>query len=506
MPFVFLFLFSFSNLVATVFAQDHTASVTIHNGGFAVVRERLELELERGTSTVSFSEVAAHVEPASVILRAVAGGAGGDLRVLEQNYRNDAVTQELLLSLYEGQTIDFLVFGRDGEPRRVSGRIVRSGYVPHQQAWGRYGNAYVQRQMAFTQGSGAQQPIIEVDGELRFSLPGQPLFPALGDDSILEPTLHWVLESERAGRRTLELTYITGGMAWDADYNLVAGEGGDTIDLSAWVTIDNNSGRSFPGASLKLMAGDVRKLQALGFVDASYSVRREMDAMGGAPVTERSFDEYHLYTLERPTDLRDRQTKQVEFLRAAGIPSRRLYVYDGAAIDRNRYSGWNADMIRREPSYGTEANPKVWVMREVLNTEQNGLGVPLPKGRFRFYQRDGEELEFVGEDEIDHTPRGETLRLYTGNAFDLVGERVQTNYRIDSDGDELDESFRITLRNRKQEPVEIVVVEHLYRWLNWEIADASHEWVKRDARTIELTVSLQPDEEVEVSYTAHYSW
>ena len=483
--------------------QSRAPSITVHNGGYAVVRERITLDLERGVGAVDFSEVAAHVEPESVILRAVEGDG---LRVLEQNFRNDPISVGLLLSLSEGQTLDFLT----SEGETVSGRIVRSGYVPHQEAWQSYGQQYYQRQMALINQSGAGQPIVEVDGQLRFSLPGQPLFPSLTDDSILRPTLHWVLDSDRSGEREVELTYVTGGMRWAADYNLVEeameeGERG-TIDLTAWVTMDNNSGRSFPRARVKLMAGDVSKLaelEALGFVGAAQEMR-VYDQVGG--VSEKTFDEYHLYTVERPTDVRDRETKQIQFLHAPNVRARRLYVYDGAFVDPSRHRGWNVEAIRNDRSYGAQSNPKVWVMREIENDEASGLGVPLPKGRFRFYRRDGDELEFVGEDAIDHTPRGERLRLYTGSAFDVVGERVQTDYRIDANDNWLDESFSITLRNRKEEPVEIVVVEHLYRWVNWEIRDASEEYEKTDARTIEMVVELEPDEERVITYTAHYTW
>ncbi len=487
-------------------AQAEPSSITVHNGGFAVVRETFDLELGPGLTELSFTEVTAHLEPDSVILRDVSGRR--TVSVLEQNYRNDPVSQQLLLSLYEGQTIDFLVPGTNG-PERISGKIVRSGYVPHREAWNRYGNVYMQRQNALIS-QGGNQPIVEVDGELRFTLPGQPLFPSLSDDSVLEPTLHWQLRTDRPGTERTELTYITGGMSWSADYNLVAPEGtGDEIDLVGWVTLDNNSGRTFESASLKLMAGDVNKIQPEEARQLGYA-RREMlmasDALAPA-VTEKAFDEMHLYSVGHTTRLRDRETKQIEMLRAAGVQSKRLYVYDGAAINSNQYRGWNAEAIRQDRSYGTVSNNKVWVMREFENTAANGLGVPLPRGRMRFYrQDDGGELEFVGENVIDHTPKDETVRVYTGNVFDLVGERTQTDYRIDTNRDFLDESFEIELRNRKEEPVEVIVVEHLYRWVNWEIRGATDPFEKTDARTIELRVTLEPGEEKTLAYTAHYTW
>ncbi len=480
-------------------------AVTVHNGGFAVVRETFDLDVGSRLTPVSFTNVAAHLEPNSVILRDVSGRR--QLQILEQNYRNDPISQPLLLSLYEGKTIDFLVYSQDAEPETVRGKIIRSGYVPHQDAWQRYGQAYYQRQVALMQSAGAGQPIVEVDGQLRFSLPGQPLFPALTDDTIIKPTLHWLLATDRPGTAPAELTYLTGGMRWEADYNLVAPENGDDIDMTGWVTIDNNSGRTFENVRLKLMAGDVSKIQP-DVYGASYLALDQLNAREmRQPVSERSFDEYHLYSLARRTTLRDRETKQVEFLRADGVTASRIYVYDGAYVDPNRYRGWGADAIRQDRAYGTIANPKVWVMREFKNAQDNNLGMPLPRGRVRFYRQDSNgDLEFVGENIIDHTPRDETVRVYTGNAFDLVGEREQTDYRIDNSNDWLDESFRIKLRNHKDEAVEIVVVEHLYRWVNWEIRNATMPFKKADARTIEFRVRLAPDEEKVLTYTAHYTW
>ncbi len=389
----------------------------------------------------------------------------------------------------------------------MKGRIIRSGYVPHYAAMNRYGTAYATRQYATTQGGG--QPIIQVDGKLRFALPGIPLFPALGDGSILKPTFDWLLHSEKSGKTDAELCYVSGGMSWEADYNIVAPEKGDKVDLIGWVTMDNQSGRTFENAKIKLMAGDVEKIK-----DTDSGARHKLALgfsrpAGGAPaVSEKAFDEYHLYELQRTTTLRDRETKQVEFLRAAGVDSQTVYIYDGVQIDQNRYRNWRYDNIRRERDYGTESNPKVWVMREFKNTKENGLGIPLPEGRARFYRRDADgQLEFTGENLIDHTPRNETVRLFTGNAFDLVGERKQTGYKIDTNNNWLDESFEIKVRNRKEnEAVEIRVVEHLYRALNWEIAESSEVHVKTDANTVEFRIHLKPDEEKTVTYRAHYSW
>ena len=481
-------------------------SLTVYNQDFAVVRDRLNLNLKKGINELSATDITAHLEPDSVILRDPKGKRA--IQILEQNYRADPVSQGLLLSLYEGEEIDFLITNRDVDNKVVRGRIIRSGYVPHQSGMRRYGTQYARSQRMYAQGP-AGQPIIEVDGSLRFSLPGQPLFPSLTDDTILKPTIHWMLNTNKSGRLNAELSYITGGMSWKADYSMLAGEKGDELDVIGWVTIDNQSGKTFDKARIKLMAGDVSKIQPdqdrYDYSGMMYS--REAAGMP-APVSEKAFEEYHLYTLNRPATLHDRETKQVEFLRAEGVGSQRLYVYDGAKIDHRRYRGYSSENIRRNRDYGTDCNPKVWVMKEFENSEKNNLGIPLPRGVVRFYRRDDDgQLEFTGENIIDHTPKDETVRVYTGNAFDLVGERKRTDYQIDTARNWLDEAFEIKVRNHKDKnSVEIRIVEHLYRWINWEIVEKSDDFVKTDSQTVEFRVLVPAGQEKVVTYKVHYTW
>jgi hypothetical protein len=458
-------------------------ALTIYNQDFAVVRDTVPLDLKSGVNNVRYADATARVEPDSVILRDPAGKHS--LQIWEQNYRNDPVTQELLLSLFEGKTIDFQNLRlKDNTQTRelIPGKIIRSGYVP---------------------GGNPEQPIIEVNGKLQFALPGTPLFPDLGDDTVLKPTLNWLLQSDQPGKFDAEVSYITGGFTWEADYNLVSPEKGDTVDLIGWVTMNNQSGKTFHDAKIKLMAGDVNKIQPQLMDGLRFRTAAISGMAGNAPaVTEKAFDEFHLYSLARPTTLLDRETKQVEFVRATEVKAPVIYVYDGAESGYRFYGGLNQDR-----GYGTQGNKKVRVMREFVNAETNHLGIALPKGKLRFYRRDADgQMEFVGEDMIDHTPRNETIRVTTGNAFDLVSERKQTNFRVDTSDKWLDETFEIKLRNRKKEPVEIRVVEHLYRWNNWEITQKSDDFKKTDSQTIEFRVPVKPDEERTVTYTVHYSW
>jgi hypothetical protein len=468
-------------------------ALTIYNQNFAVIRERLSLDLKAGVNAVTFSGVTAQLEPDSVVLRDLAGKT--TLRILEQSYRADTLSQGLMLSLYEGKDVDFLVRDQNQKEYSVRGKVIRSGYTP-----GAGPNAYAQAAM--------QTPIVEVGGQLRFSLPGQPVFPSLADDAVLRPTLTWQLASDRAAKLDAELGYVTGGLNWQASYNLISPEKGAALDILGWVTVTNESGKIFENAALKLMAGNVNKLEPEP-AGAAFRLReaRMMAAMADeVRVTEKSFDEFHLYSLPRPVTLRDRETKQVEFLRATGVKAPTLYVYDGAALAT--YRGWDAGAARSNPEYGTQSNKKVWVMREFKNTKENGLGLPLPKGRTRFYRQDDADgrLEFTGENTIEHTPQGETVRIYTGDSFDLVGERKRTDFVLNNRQDQADEAFAITLRNRKKVPVEIRVVERLYRGVNWAIVQHTDAFEKTEAQTIEFRVTLQPDEERVVSYRVRYDW
>src|ERR1035441_7669493 len=474
--------FSLALLAAATLTATAEPALTIYNQNFAVVRDTVPLDLKAGANSVRYAGATAQVEPDSVILRDPAGKHS--LQILEQNYRNDPVSEPLLLSLFEGKTIDFVKERmKDNTMTReiIPGKIVRSGYVP---------------------GGQPQSPIIEVNGKLQFTMPGSPIFPDLGDDTVLKPAFNWLLQSDKAGAFDAEVGYVTGGFDWSASYDLVSPEKGDNVDVVGWITMNNNSGKTFENAKIKLMAGDVNKIQPV--VRAMGGGRGGGGGFGGAApvVTEQAFDEFHLYDVARPTTLHNRETKQVEFVHAEKIFAPTIYVYEGSS-DYRFYGGLNT-----QQGYGQSGNKKVLVQREFVNAETNQLGIALPAGKLRFYRRDADsQLQFVGENTIDHTPRKETVRVTTGNSFDLVGERKQTNFRVDTADKWIDESFEIKLRNRKKtDAVEIRVVEHLYRWSNWEIKAKSDDFVKKDSQTIEFRIPVKPDEERIVTYTVHYSW
>ena len=493
-------------LVLAVATAQAQTQLTVYNDNFAAVKQTRTLTLTRGENEIRVTDITAHLEPESVIVRALR--QADSVRILEQNYESDPLSQGLLLRKSEGKLLDFeITLSQTGEKRIIQGRILRSGYVPHTSAFQRYGNQYAYRQVAYANPQGGGEPIVEVDGKIQFGLPGKPIFDALDPQAFLKPTLLWRLWSEQAGEREVEFSYLTGGMRWEANYNAIAPETGDSFDIIGWVTLENMSGKDFENANLKLMAGDVARVapQMRDRIDFSSGAREAGNASGPA-VTERSFEEYHLYTLERPTTVLDREVKQVEFVRAAKVPAKRVYVYDGFQPDP-RYQGWNCYNIRNQPNYGTVSNEKVWVMLEFENSQASNLGMPLPKGKVKLYRRDTDgRNEFIGEDDIDHTPKDETVRLYTGNAFDIAGERRQTNFQRDSNDHWVDESFVIKLRNHKEEAVQVRVVEHMYRWIQWEVTASSAELLKTDARTIEFRPTIPAGGEVTITYKVHYTW
>lgn len=494
------------SLVAMLLAAPALAGtqLTIYNQEFAAVKETRTLNLPKGESEARVADITAHLEPDSVVLRDLSDPDG--IRILEQNYESDPLSEGLLLRRSEGKTIDFEVTNpQTGETRTVKGKVLRSGYLPHASALQRYGHQYASRQMLYGQPQGGGQPIVEVDGKILFGLPGKPVFEALDPDAFLKPTLLWRLWTGTPGSHDVEFSYLTGGMRWEATYNAVAPERGDAFDIVGWVTLENMSGKDFDEAQVKLMAGDVARVAETEGRPGVYDAMAR-SAAAPAAVTERAFEEYHLYTLPRPTTVRDREIKQVEFVRASGVPAERIYVYDG--FQQNpRYRGWDSRSIRTSPEYGTESHPKVWAMLEFENREASRLGMPLPRGKVKIYRRDLDgRNEFVGEDAVDHTPKDETVRLYTGNAFDLVGERRQTAFRLDTNNHRAEESFEIKLRNHKTEAVQVRVVEHLYRGLQWTVAGESSGYRKIDARTIEFRPRVPAGGEAVVAYTVRYAW
>jgi hypothetical protein len=447
--------------------------------GYAMVRHERPLRLENGRSTIKFTDVAALIDPTTVTFASLTEPR---TRVVEQNFQFDLVsTQKLLLK-------------------------------------------YIDRPITVERTVGNQT--VTVNGTLLSSLDGLVLktndggiqtipsytsirFPELPGGLNTRPTLVWDIQSPRAGDHRARVTYQTGGITWWADYNLIFNEGKDAntgaLDLSAWVSIINQSGATYPETRLKLIAGDVNRVQPQA---APPMLRRQAMEMAvaadAAGFQEKAFSEFHLYTLGRRTTLPNNSTKQIElFDQAKQIPAKKLLVYYG--LDVGPFAFPNPVTDR---DFGVQSNKKVDIYLEFKNDKQFGLGVPLPAGRMRVSQLDAADgtLEFIGEDSIDHTPKDETVRVKLGSAFDIVGERRQTDFSVDTKARWLEEAFEIKLRNHKDQPVEVIVKENLYRWSNWTVLSKSHEFTKEDARTIHIPVKVAKDGETIVKYRVRYTW
>lgn len=475
-------------LIAATAATAEDVAVTVYNGGFGCVREARELQLQEGENTLRVADMAGQLEPDSVVLRETGGEPFG-IEILEQRYVNDPLTEALMLREMEGREVRFRVTGKDGEVHEETGTLLRSGWSPQ----ARNGMPYV---------GNAGGPIVRMADGVRFSLPGQPVFDGVDATAFLKPSLEWRLWAARAGTAPVEVSYITGGLTWEATYNLVApAEGGDEFALTGWVSLRNDTGKDFPDAEIKLIAGDVAKQTPQRLFYAEGRAAARAIAAPSAMPEERAFDEFHLYSLPRRATLKNGELKQVEFLRSDAVRGRREYVYEplkgwrGATGDRNQGSGLNDER-------------KVAVRIAISNSETNGLGVPLPKGKLRLYRRDSADgrPEFTGEGAIDHTPRDETIRLDNGYAFDLAAERTQTDFEVNLLSRRLFERFEIKVRNHKSDPVKVRLVEHLWRWASWEITDESAPHEKTAFDRAEWVVDVPPDGETVLNYSVIYNW
>ena len=449
--------------------------------GYAVVRQQREISLNRGRNSVRLSDVAAFIDPTTVMFESLTDPAGTS--VIEQNFQFDLVSHEKLLQKYIDQTVKVdQVRGQSVET--FSGTLLSTS-----------GGMILKRD------DGALQLLPHNAGVTLPSLPG---------GLITRPTLVWDLSAQRAGSHRTRVSYQTTGITWWTDYNLTYSEGANAnackLDIGAWVSIINQSGASYPEAKLKLIAGDVQRARPPGRGDAPRSAaklaaREERDA----GFAEKAFFEYHLYTLGRPTTLPDNSTKQIELFPAARrVPCEKTLIYYGLTPG---YYGYGASPIT-DRNYGVQSNRKVDVYLGFRNAADHNMGMPLPSGRIRVSKLDNADrtLEFIGEDTIDHTPKNEKVLIKLGSAFDVVGERRQLDFRIDTARKSMGEDIEIKLRNQKQEPVTVIVKENLYRWVNWQITSKSHDFEKQDARTVHFPVRVAAGGEVTLRYSVQYTW
>jgi hypothetical protein len=442
-------------LAATSFAATASAptnvQLTIYNQNFALVKENRDMSLEKGMNTVSILDVASAIEPSSVAFKSLTDPNAVVVR--EQNYQYDLINTNTILAKSLGKRVKIIKY-LDGTVKEIEGIVLST---PE--------NGLVLQT--------ADGLVLNPSGEIQVMEMPQGLVP--------RPTLAWKLDSDKAGPQKTEISYLTNNISWAADYVAVVDPLDKYIDLTGWVTLDNKSGATYENASLNLMAGDVHRIQPPQQYDYMLKAAPMAGRAEESQFTEKAFFEYHLYTLKDKTTVRDKESKQISLLTAARVPAKKIYVFDGAQNQK-----------------------KVNVLMEIVNSDANNLGMPLPKGKVRVYKQEADANQhFIGEDLIDHTPKDEKVRLYLGDAFDLVGERKQMTQRQISDH-EREESYEISLRNHKDLPVTIVIVEHL--WGDWRITQNSNKYDKKDANTIEIPVEVPKDGEVKVTYTVRMKW
>jgi hypothetical protein len=469
----------------TTTAGDRTSvDLTIYNQNLSLIREERTLTLVRGMSRAVLPQIPTTIDGTSLHFLSLTDPTA--VRVLEQNYQYDLVHQSKLLERYLGKDIEFVrVNPETNKEYTVTGRLLSTGYSGQSMMSGM---------------------VAEINGKIEVNPAGRLVLPSLPEGLIIRPQLEWLVSNTREGAHRAEISYLAGGLSWSSDYVALLNAEDTKVDLTGWVTLTNNSGTSFMNAGLKLVAGDVNVVQEefAGRVRAQKTMLAEVDA--AAPQFQQTeLFEYKLYTLQRKTDIRDNETKQVELIAAKNVPARKMFIYDGLG-DQWRY-WYNNYSYRSQGSFGQSSNPKVGVYMTIKNEEKGGLGIPLPKGKVRVYKRDADGKEqFIGEDRIDHTPKDEEIRLYLGNAFDIVGERSQKDFKTIASGHVVEETFEIKIRNHKNEPVEVQVYEHPWRWSQWEVVNASNEWEKVDQSTLRFPVKLGKDGEKVVRYTVRYSW
>jgi len=431
--------------------EQRSIAVTVYNQNLGVVKDVRNIDIKSGISSLAITDVAQNIDPTSVHIN-----LNGD--VLEQNYQYDLVSLYKILAKYIDR--DIKLIGDNNEI--IEGNLLSA--------------------------SNSQIVLRKKDGGLLMlpSLTGYRLsVGSLPEGLITKPTLLWMVHSPKSGKQDVEISYQTSGMNWHAEYVVVLNKDDSKLDLNSWVSIENNSGTTFRNAKLKLVAGDLNLVKNQNQnVYASPELYLRKNEMSGDQFQEKSFFEYHIYNLKRPTTLAQNETKQISLFEAQNIRVHKKYLYS------NNYRSRTGQQ-------------KVAVIVEFENSKENSLGVPMPKGKIRVYKSDGESNEFIGEDMIDHTPKMEKIKLKIGDAFDILAEETQTDHKKISDK-VFEDTYKITLKNRKEENVVVQVDRRL--GLNWEILKSSLPFKKDDAQNISFQVPVKKNSETELTYTVRYSY
>ncbi|OPZ85501.1 MAG: hypothetical protein BWY75_02414 [bacterium ADurb.Bin425] len=448
--------------------DGESVAITVYNQNFGLVKDIRKVELKEGINNLRFDDVAAAIDPTSVSFLSLT--APNSVVVREQNYQYDLMDVSTILSKSVGKEIKIRQY-TSGGMHEVSGTLLNSPLVTVSDSNGNVS----QRSQAI---------VLKTPSGIVLGANGEVELAELPSGLVAKPSLLWKLQADKGGEHRAEISYQTQGMNWKCDYVAVANNDDTACDLTSWVTLDNKSGASFKQASLKLMAGDVHRVTQNAMPRGFALMKSAMAGAAAPQFSEQSFAEYHLYSLAGRTDLNNNETKQLTLFNAASVPVKKLFVFESGSV--NHY--------RQANGQGQKVNVKL----EIANTQGNNLGMPMPKGKVRVYKKDQDgAMQFVGEDLIDHTPKDEKVRLYIGDAFDIVGERKQTNYQQISQR-LLKQSFEISLRNHKEKEVTVTVIEHAYG--DWKVVNSSQPFTKKDSHTIEFAVKVPANGESKVTY------
>ncbi len=444
--------------------QRREVGITVYNQNFGLVREIRDVDVGTGRVELEFRDVSANIQPETVHIRSLDGADA--LTVLEQDYRYDLLSPQKLLEKYVGKNVKVYRYNEKlGTDEKLDAEV-----------------------LSVEGGS----TVLRINGEVTYNFPGRIAFPEVPPNLIAKPTLVWLLASDKPKQR-VEVTYLTQNLNWQADYVLVIDPTDTRGDLTGWVTLSNTSGASYEHAQLKLVAGDVQRLRPPAYPEEDMPASTAAPMGGAAPqFREEGFFEYHLYTLQRATDLLDKENKQVTLLEGHDIRIDKRLIFFGA---QGYYRG----------SYGQIAsNQKVGVYLDIQNKKDNHLGIPLPKGTVRVYKADKSgAAQFIGEDAIDHTPRDEKIRVKMGDAFDVVGDRKQMAWTaLGACTSESD--WEISLRNHKDTPVEVEDREPVGG--DWEIISSSQPAHREDANTFTFTVKIPANGETKITYKVRVKW
>jgi hypothetical protein len=469
-------------------SKPKSVALTIYNQNFALVKDRRNVELAKGRNRVVIEDVASQIDPTSVHFKSVT--APDAVVVREQNYLYDLINPTTLLNKSVGKKLSIRQKIGNGQVTSIEGTLLTPATV----AVANTGDNSGTPNMVYN-----GMVVRTDDGRLLLNPEGEILLHETPPGLISRPELAWLVDSTQAGNHDSEISYMTNGVTWKADYVVVVSSDDKLLDVTGWVTLDNKSGATYDNASLQLIAGDVRRVEQT----RPMAMGRGALALDGARAVpqfqEESFFEYHLYTLDGTTTVRDNEQKQMTLLNANKVPAVKKFAYDG----RRGFWGIHNPGYYPGEGYDTSTYKKVNVMMEVKNSKPT-LGIPLPKGKIRLYKADSRgSLQFVGEDQIDHTPKDETLRLYVGDSFDMVGEHKRTDFKRISPK-EVEESFEIVVKNHRNEAATVSIIEHL--WADWKITAKSHDYIKKDASTVEFVVPVAKDGEAKVTYTVRTKW